>query len=101
MTFRRAARFAILCLAALSADAEDLSGLWKAKSRFGPDAHGPLLVQKEGASYSADLLGRRVPVRLEAGELEFDLPDRLGQFRGKREASGILGHWFQFGTPVN
>jgi len=100
MTYLRAVAFAILACVAV-ARAEDLTGLWKAKGRFGPDARGPLIIQKEGASYSVDMLGRRVPVRTEAGELRFELPDRLGSFRGKIEAKNILGHWFRFGTPVN
>jgi len=79
----------------------ELVGLWKAKRRFGPDAHGPLVIQREGSAYTADVLGRRVAMRLEAGELQFELPDRLGPFRGKPEGREILGHWFQFGTPVN
>src|SRR5688572_16814923 len=97
--FRAAAIAALLCVC--TATAEDLTGLWKAKSRFGPDARGPLIIQKEGADYIADMLGRRVGVRLEAGELRFELPDRLGRFRGKLEGPNILGHWFRFGTPVN
>jgi len=100
MTYLRAIAFAILvCVGSVQAD--ELTGLWKAKGRFGPDARGPLIIQKEGAIYSADMLGRQVPVRMEAGELTFDLPDRLGRFRGKLEARNIRGHWFRFGTPVN
>jgi len=79
----------------------ELAGLWKAKSRFGPDARGPLIIEREGTAYMADVLGRRIAARLEAGELRFELPARLGQFRGKIEGRNVLGHWFQFGTPVN
>ncbi len=100
MKCRRALAITMLfCVAAVRA--EDLTGLWKAKGRFGPDARGPLVIQKEGTGYRADMLGRRLPVRLEAGELTFELPDRLGKFRGKLEGKDILGHWFRFGTPVN
>lgn len=84
-----------------AASADELAGLWKAKNRFGPDAHGPLIIQKDGSTYVADMMGRRLPVRLEKGELTFDLPDRQGSFRGKLEATNILGHWFRPGTPVN
>jgi CubicO group peptidase (beta-lactamase class C family) len=83
------------------AQAGDLPGLWKAKGRFGPDARGPLIVQREGPNYRADLLGRSVDMRLEGGELVFELPDRLGRFRGKVEGRNILGHWFRYATPVN
>ena len=100
MKYLCAVAFTLLaCVAAASA--EDLTGLWKAKSRFGPDAGGPLVIQKDGATYIADMLGRRVTVRMDAGELVFELPDRLGKFRGKLEAQNILGHWYRFGTPVN
>ena len=62
MTYLRAAALTILACIAV-AGAEDLTGLWKAKGRFGPDARGPLVIQKEGAAYSADMLGRRVSVQ--------------------------------------
>ena len=100
MVYLRAIAFAVLACVA-TANADDLTGLWKAKGRFGPDARGPLVIKKQGAAYIADMLGRRVAVRLDSGELSFELPDRLGRFRGKLEAPNILGHWFRFGTPVN
>jgi CubicO group peptidase (beta-lactamase class C family) len=84
-----------------TAAAGDLAGLWKAKGRFGPDARGPLIIQKDGTGYRADILGREVAIRLDAGELVFELPDRLGRFRGKVEGQNILGHWFRYATPVN
>ena len=100
MKYLRAISIAILaCVGA--AQAQELEGLWKAKGRFGPDARGSLIIQKDGADYSADMLGRLLPVRMDAGELSFELPGRLGRFRGKLEAQNIRGHWFRFGTPVN
>jgi CubicO group peptidase (beta-lactamase class C family) len=80
---------------------EELVGLWKAKKRFGPDGRGPLIIQKDGIAYIADMLGRKVPVRIDRGELTFNLPDNQGAFRGKLEAKNILGHWFRPGTMVN
>jgi hypothetical protein len=80
---------------------EELLGLWKANGRFGPDARGPLIIEKEGATYTADMVGRRLPIRLEKGELAFDLPDKQGSFRGKLEGKNTLGHWFRPGTPVS
>ena len=91
----------ILVACASSVCADELTGLWTAKVRFGPDAGGPLIIQAVGNRYSADMLGRRAPVRTEAGELVFELPNRLGLFRGKREGKDILGHWFRYGTPVS
>jgi CubicO group peptidase (beta-lactamase class C family) len=108
VTYLRAIGFALLVCVVIGAhgadatgSASELKGLWKAKGRFGPDTRGPLIIQKEGANYVADMLGRHVPVRMETGELWFELPDRLGGFRGKLEAPNIRGHWFRFGTPVN
>lgn len=75
-------------------NADDLAGLWKAKKRFGPDVRGPLIIYKDQPRHAADVMGLRVPVRTEKGELTFDLPDRLGTFRGKLEGKQILGHWF-------
>ncbi|MBA3322832.1 MAG: serine hydrolase [Pyrinomonadaceae bacterium] len=84
-----------------AASADELVGLWKAKKRFGPDARGPLIIQKDGAAYIADMMGRSMPVRMDQGELTFDLPDNQGMFRGKFKAKNILGHWFRPGTLVN
>ena len=86
---------------AQSNSAQELVGLWKAKKRFGPDARGPLIIEKHGATYLADMMGRRIQARTDQGELTFDLPDNQGTFRGKFEAKNILGHWFQPGTLVN
>jgi CubicO group peptidase (beta-lactamase class C family) len=101
MKFRLAAAMSILCCAPVGTHAGELAGLWKAKGRFGPDAHGALVIQKQGTDYRADMLGREVPIRMDAGELTFELPDRLGRFRGKLEGKNILGHWFRYATPVN
>lgn len=86
---------------AASASDDQLIGLWKAKGRFGPDARGPLLIEKDGSAFIAEMVGRRLPVRMDEGELAFDLPDKQGKFRGKLEGRNILGHWFRPGTPVN
>jgi CubicO group peptidase (beta-lactamase class C family) len=101
----------ILALAAPAAAAEapDLSGLWAAKLRFGPDVAGTLFLLQEGAGWRADVAGFSVPVRSAAGRLEFDLPDGKGSFRGRREGALIRGQWIQersvtgglaYATPV-
>jgi CubicO group peptidase (beta-lactamase class C family) len=100
MTYLRSFVFAVL-VSVSTASAGELDGLWKAKGRFGPDARGTLVIVSEGPTYTADMLGRRVPVHIDAGELVFELPDRLGRFRGKVEGKNILGHWFRYATPVN
>jgi CubicO group peptidase (beta-lactamase class C family) len=47
------------------------------------------------------MMGRIVPVRVDKGELTFDLPNGQGTFRGKPEAGGIVGHWLRPGTLVS
>ncbi len=75
--------------------ASELLGLWKAKRRFGPDARGPLMVERTGAGYTADMMGFVVPVKVDDGERSFELPNREGAFRGRPQAGGtIRGFWF-------
>lgn len=91
-------------LADTTASANELAGLWKAKKRFGPDARGTLVLQRSGSRYTADMVGRIVPVSTANGELAFTLPDNEGTFRGKLDGKGvgvISGHWLRPGTAVN
>lgn len=84
----------MLILAALPVSADELEGLWKAKRWFGPFARGPLVVQRTGTAYTAEMMGRTLPVHADKDELSFDLPNGQGSFRGEMRAGGILGHWF-------
>lgn len=87
---------------AAAATADALVGLWKAKKRFGPYSGGPLLLERTGSAWTADIAGRRLPVRIDRGELAFELPNGTGAFRGKLERDGfIVGHWVKPGTSVN
>jgi CubicO group peptidase (beta-lactamase class C family) len=81
------------------ASVDELAGLWKAHRWFGSGAPRPLVIRRTGSSYTADMLGRTLPVRVDRGELSFELPNNHGKFRGKlREGvGGISGHW----TPPN
>ena len=77
----------------------DLSGLWKSKRLFGPEARGTLLITRTGAGYTADMMGFTIPVRVSGGELWFELPSRDGSFRGRPQTGGaIRGFWF---SPSN
>ena len=79
--------------------ADELVGLWKAARRFGPDARGPLVIEKTASGWSADFIGHIFPVRSEGSELTFALPDGEGSFIGRLQTHGraITGHW----TPPN
>ncbi len=82
-------------LAEPAASADALVGLWKAKRRFGPDGRGPLVIQGSGTTFTAEMMGRLVPVRTDQGELSFALPNGQGGFRGRLQKDGtLLGHWF-------
>lgn len=81
--------------AASSAVADTLVGLWKAKRWFGPEGRGPLVIERSGTTFTADMMGRRLSVVVERGELSFALPGDQGAFRGRLEDDGaIRGRWF-------
>jgi hypothetical protein len=61
----KVACFLLVLFMASAAPADDLTGLWKAKRNFGPDARGTLVMQKTAAGWTADLAGYAVPVRAE------------------------------------
>jgi len=103
---KRAACLAILlaqlfAVAAYADALDDLAGLWKAKKRFGPDARGTLLIEKDGDAYIADFAGWRVPLRADGDELTFALPNGAGDFRGKFENGKLRGHWIKAATAGN
>jgi len=45
-----------------ASSAHTLMGLWKAQHWFGPVSRGTLIIQKTGAAYTADMMGRSVQV---------------------------------------
>ena len=94
------AALALILLFATSASAADLAGLWKAKKRFGPDAHGTLVLLRSGGRWTADFVGRVLPVANAKGDLTFTVPDG-GTFRGKLVNNVVRGHWYRLGTLVS
>jgi CubicO group peptidase (beta-lactamase class C family) len=80
---------------------DELAGLWKAQRWFGPIARGPLVIRRSGSSYTADMFGHTVPVRMDRGELFFELPNNQGKFRGRPHDTGaIFGFWFPANSPT-
>ena len=77
--------------------ADELAGLWKAKRWFGDFESSRLIIQRNGQVYTADMLGRILPVRMDKDELTFALPDGQEKFHGRLQASGIHGHWMRAG----
>jgi len=80
---------------------DELEGLWKAERWFGPVARGPIVIRRTGSAYTADMGGRTLPVRVDRGELFFELPNNQGKFRGKPQDGGaIFGFWMPPNSPT-
>lgn len=84
----------------------DLSGLWVAKARYGPDIRGPLIILGNGRSWIADIAGFTVSARTDGSSISFDLPDDKGHFRGRLNGREIVGNWFgpksfAYATPLS
>ncbi len=60
--------------------APDLSGLWAAKIRFGPDIRGPLILLRDGNAWTADIAAFRVTASDKGGVISFSLPMARGIF---------------------
>ena len=106
MTKRRTAIWAILSGLLLGAAAPetsvapDLSGMWTAKLRFGPDLRGPLMIFRQNGQWRADFAGFSLPVQVEGERLSFELPDGKGSFRGVLHGDSIAGDWLQPPSPT-
>ena len=75
---------------------DDLSGLWSATLRFGPDIRGPLIIHRTADGWRADIAGFSVPAQLKGQTFAFELPDGKGALRD--------GFWIQpdgFATPLH
>jgi CubicO group peptidase (beta-lactamase class C family) len=75
----------------------DLTGLWTASLRFGPDVRGTLLVMRTSDGWRADISGYSV----QSQTLSFELPDKQGNFKGKTVGREIHGYWIQPRTNYN
>ena len=69
-------------------DTGDLTGLWKAKKRFGPDARGTLVIRRSGAEYTADMVGRVMPIKTANGELDLIVATFAGSYSSRK---GMFG----------
>jgi CubicO group peptidase (beta-lactamase class C family) len=78
---------------------DELVGLWKAKRWFGPDARGPLIIQRTGSTFTADMMGRTVPVRVDRTRLSFELSNGGGKFQGALHGDGAIHGYWNPGQP--
>jgi CubicO group peptidase (beta-lactamase class C family) len=76
----------------------DLTGLWVAKERYGPDIRGTLMILPRKGGLVADLAGLSVPVTQHGTKISFALPGSKGSFRGTRKGQEIVGQWIQAPT---
>src|SRR6476659_5648628 len=74
-----------------------LVGLWGVTRSFGPEIRGELTIARTGAGWRASIAGTGAPVVMAGGNVTFELPGKLGGFRGHRGApgAGIRGAWIQ------
>jgi hypothetical protein len=95
----------LVLLAQSQAAPSDLTGLWTAALRFGPDVRGTLLVMRSADGWRADIAGYSVSFPSPGGSdgqvLSFALPDDQGSFRGRIVGREIHGHWIQPRTSYN
>lgn len=77
-----------------------LEGLWSAKVRYGPDLRGPLVVERRGGAFVAEIGGRVAAARDDNGVAVFDFGG-VAEFRARivERDGAIEGFWTQ--APVN
>ena len=70
---------------------------------FGPDARGPLIIEKTPSGWTADFIGRTFDVGVDGTKLAFDLPNREGSFSGHMSKDGrrIAGQWITPNSRVH
>ena len=73
--------------AVATATADEFVGLWRAQQRFGPDARGPLILERSATGWTADFMGRIHPVRAGGQTLSFELGNGEGAFAGRLQAA--------------
>jgi hypothetical protein len=86
---------ALLASPAAAQSATDLTGLWEATLRFGPDVRGPLLIYQTPQGWVAEVAGYKVPATRAGQSFAFRLPGGKGELRN--------GFWISelnFATPV-
>jgi CubicO group peptidase (beta-lactamase class C family) len=74
-----------------AASADELVGLWRAEQRFGPDARGPLVLERTPSGWVADFMGRVHDVHATDAMLSFELPDDAGSFLARMDGDKPAG----------
>ena len=74
----------------------DITGLWQAKRRLGPDVRGTLTIDRSAGGWRASIVGQAAPVRMSGDSVRLELPSGdafNGLVSARRHA--IVGHWIQ------
>ncbi|HKD11767.1 MAG TPA: serine hydrolase, partial [Thermoanaerobaculia bacterium] len=81
----------------LPSAAAGVLGLWGVTRSFGPEIRGELTLARTGGVWSAAIAGVGAPVEVRGDAVDFELPGRLGSFRGRLDPGGlqVRGHWVQ------
>jgi CubicO group peptidase (beta-lactamase class C family) len=82
--------------ACAQSDVGDLTGLWYAKVRFGPDVRGRLVVERIAGAWRASLAGRSASVRMKGDSVMFELPGDGGTFLGQVLRDSLLIRSWRF-----
>jgi CubicO group peptidase (beta-lactamase class C family) len=111
----RRALAGLLCLCflsaplALAADAKasaDLTGLWQAKRRFGPDLRGPISITRSGSDWRAEIDGRTADGHASAGSVTCDFGKNRGRVQLTVDSRQFIAYawWIQppgdVATPI-
>src|SRR5215469_6786549 len=86
-----------LCPQATTPPGNPLVGLWGAEQSFGPLVRGTLTIDTRQAQGRAAISGFKVSVERTGDELNFSLPNGVGEFRGLLDptSNAINGQWIQ------
>ena len=81
---------------------QDLEGLWQSTRSFGPDLCGPIVVQREGTEWRADLKNQIVLGKVENKQIAFDFGDGQSlRLNPEEKKQRLIGWWTQGRSPFH
>jgi len=81
---------------------DPLTGVWGAEVRFGMPVQGELTLDGRENVWRASIAGFRVAVETHGGDIWFQLPGNIAEFRGRRDTASntVRGEWIQQGGEI-
>jgi hypothetical protein len=85
-----------------TAGLDPLTGVWGAEVRFGMPVQGELTLDGRENVWRASIAGFRVAVETNGGDIRFQLPGNIAEFRGQRDTTSntVRGEWIQQGGEI-